>query len=178
MVVVFSSKYGFTKRYAKWISTKLKCDLFDLNDISLDMLGGYKTVIYGGGLYAGGVSNIKRIAKWFNANADKNLVIFTCGLANPQIKENADKIDAGLKTHFLKETWDEIAVFHLQGGIDYKKLTPIHRAMMAALYRVIARKGYENLSDEDKKLVDTYGQRVNYLDIESINPIVDYVKSL
>lgn len=53
--VVFKSKYGSTKKYAQWIAEELSCDIFERKNVKSDDLEAYDTVIYGGGLYAGGV---------------------------------------------------------------------------------------------------------------------------
>lgn len=52
------------------------------------MLQQYDTVIYGGGLYAGGVSGMKQFVKLYPAISDKELILFTCGVANTGLAEN------------------------------------------------------------------------------------------
>ena len=48
-VVIYKSRYGYTEKYAKWLSEKLNADLFEAAEIrSLDF-SEYDTVIYGGG---------------------------------------------------------------------------------------------------------------------------------
>ena len=62
-VVIYKSKTGFTKKYAKWISEELSSDIFDISKVTANMLTAYDTVIYGGGLYAMGISGVKLITK-------------------------------------------------------------------------------------------------------------------
>jgi len=70
-------------------------------------------------------------------------------------------------------------VFHLRGGIDYKKLGIVHRAMMAMLKTMMTgKKPREEWTDEQKLLIDTYGDRVDFTDRRSINPIVEYIRKL
>ena len=72
-VVIYESKYGTTKKYAEWIADALSCDLFEKKSITPSALTGYDTIIYGGGLYAGGVSGIGLLKKNFSKISNKNL---------------------------------------------------------------------------------------------------------
>ena len=64
-VVLFQSKYGATKKYAQWIAEELSCDIFERKNINANALEAYDTIVYGGGLYAGGVSGIDLLVKNF-----------------------------------------------------------------------------------------------------------------
>ena len=81
IAVVFDSKYGSTKKYATWISEALGADLFDRKNATLPKIRSYDVVVYGGGLYAGGISGVKLVTK----NPPKNLVVFTVGLGNKSL---------------------------------------------------------------------------------------------
>ena len=37
-IVVYRSKYGATKKYAEWIAEELKCDIFDMKNITVEEL--------------------------------------------------------------------------------------------------------------------------------------------
>ena len=55
ITVIYESKYGFTLRYAKWISEALSCKLLEQKNVRPKDLEETDTIIYGGGLYAGGI---------------------------------------------------------------------------------------------------------------------------
>ena len=57
-VVLYGSKYGSTKQYAEWIAEELNADLLDVNDANLQNIKNYDTIIYGGAVYAGGITGI------------------------------------------------------------------------------------------------------------------------
>ena len=177
-VVVYESKYGSTKKYAKWLSEELSCDLIEKKNTTIDKLLGYDTIIYGGGLYAGGVSGIKLITKNFDKISNKNLILFTCGLANTSDKENIAHIKDSLNKVLSTEMQDKIKVFHLRGGIDYKKLNFIHKIMMKMMYKMLCKKDPKTLKNDDKELIATYGSVVDFTDKSFIQPIVEYVKLL
>lgn len=173
VAVIFKTKYGHTKKYAEWISEKLECDLFEHSEVSVEKMLEYDTVVYGGGLYASGILGIELIAKNFVSMKDKNLVVFTVGLADPNIKSQFEPI---IKKNFTDEMQKMIHVFHLRGGINYKELGIVHKAMMAALKSSVKNKK-GGLTDEDRLMLETYGEQIDFTDKETIEPLVSFVKS-
>lgn len=177
-VVVFQSKYGATRKYAEWIAAELNCDLFERKDVKPAMLMPYRTIIYGGGLYAGGVSGIDLLTKSFDQLSDKNLILFTCGLADPLDQTNVDSIIQSVHKVFTSEMREKIKLFHVCGAIDYAKLGPVHKTMMAMLYRMMAKKDDSSLRNEDREMLATYGKAVDFTDKSMALPLIDYVKAL
>lgn len=178
VIVIFGSKYGATKCYAEWISKKLSCPLIENKDVNTQNLKQAKIIIYGGGLYAGGVSGIKLLVKNWNLISDKKIILFTCGLANPEEPENVSHIKEALAKTLPSEMLTKIELFHFRGGIDYSKLTFIHKVMMSMMHKVLLKKDSADLSSEDNLFLETYGKKVDFANRESIQPLVDYVLSL
>ncbi len=178
IVVIFESKYGSTRRYARWISEALSCPCFERKTFHPQDFEKYDIIIYGGGLYAGGVSGIKLITKNWNTLSGKKVILFTCGLADPGNPANVSHIREGLSKVLSEEMLDTISFFHFQGGIDYRKLNFIHKSMMSMLRRMLLKKDSSNLSNEDRQLLDTYGKKIDFTDMNMIQPLVTYVQSL
>lgn len=176
--IIYQSRYGSTKRYAQWLANALKCDVFDQKSIKIGQLNRYDTLIYGGGLYAGGVSGLSFITKNFDALKCKNIVLFTCGLADPTDEGNIKGINASLDKLLTPQMQEHIKVFHLRGGMDYSKLSPVHKAMMAMLKTMTAKKDPETLRQEDREMLETYGKAVDFTDETAIAPLVQYIKGL
>ena len=95
-LVTYSSKYGSTEKYAKWIGEALSCEVKDIKIIRSDMLPNYDVIIHGGSLYAGGVGGLKRLVKLYPEIRDKKLIVFTCGLADLMLPQNVAHIEAGV----------------------------------------------------------------------------------
>ena len=91
---------------------------------------------------------------------------------------NAERIETGVSRALGPALTERVRQFHFRGAIDYGRLSPVHRAMMAMLRKSALKKGYENLRAEDKLMVDTYGQRVDFTDEGSVAPRVEYVRGL
>jgi len=170
VLVVYSSKYGTTKQYAKWIAEALGAKLAEAKAVKPQDLQTYDVVVYGGGLYAGGIAGVKLVTR----NPCKNLVVFTVGLADPSTTDYSAILNKNIPPELLVKT----KVFHLRGGIDYKQLGPIHKVMMAMMKSVIQKKPEDKRAPDDQEFLKTYGAKVNFSDSQSIEPLVGSVKSL
>ncbi|MGL5821111.1 MAG: flavodoxin domain-containing protein, partial [Sarcina sp.] len=118
LVIVYKSKYGSTEKYAKELAKILNADIFDESNIKITDLKNYKTLIYGGGVYASGIAGITLITKNFEILKDMNLIIFTVTLSNPLETDFSNLI----KHNFKNIDSSKLHLFHLRGGIDYKTL--------------------------------------------------------
>ncbi|MCL1981945.1 MAG: flavodoxin domain-containing protein [Clostridiales bacterium] len=170
VAVIFKSVYGTTKQYAQWIAEELDASLFEASSVKPDCLMDYDVVIYGGGLYAGGIIGAKLVAE----NPCKSLVVFTVGLATPETTDYSDILAMNFTTEKLTDT----KMFHLHGGMDYGKLKITHKAMMALKKRETEKTPLAERTDDGRQLLETYGGRVDFVNREAINPLVDYVRSL
>lgn len=170
ILVAYTSKYGSTRKYAEWIASALNADLFAAQTVEPKILSQYHVVIYGGGLYAGGIAGVKLVTQ----NSCKNLIVFTVGLADPNSTDYSEIIN----TNFTPELLAKTKFFHLRGGIDYKKLGPVHKVMMAMMKGMIQRKPEYEREADDKEFLDTYNSKVNFEDKGTIDSVIAYVKGL
>lgn len=170
ILVTYTSKYGSTCQYAKWIAEELKADLFPARTVNPKDLSKYDIVIYGGGLYAGGIAGVKLVTQ----NSCKNLIVFTVGLADPCTTDYSAIINKNFTPQLLKYT----KLFHFRGGIDYKKLGPVHKTMMAMMKSMIQKKPDYERDGEDKEFLDTYNSKVNFENKQSIDSLVAYVNGI
>ena len=177
-VVVYSSKYGSTKKYAEWISDELKCDLKEKKAVSGRELGQYDVIVYGGGLYAGGVNGIDILTRNHDQLKDKKIILFTCGIADTKKQENVDHILEGISKALNDEILKNIKIFCLRGSLDYSELSLKHTMMMKMLKSMIQKKNPSELSDEELQILDTFGKSVDFMNKDSIKLIIEYIKSL
>ena len=146
-VIIYGSHYGTTKRYAEKFSEMTKIPVANYKKIK--NLSEYDQIIHFGGLYAGGVKGLK------NTDSIRKSI-------SRQVPEN-----------ILKNT----AVFHLRGGIDYKKLNFRHRTMMTLLYNKAKNLPEDKKTAEVRAMIDTYNSKVDFVDYSSLNQIMDYVQN-
>lgn len=146
-------------------------ELLERSAVSPTSLREYDVVVYGGGLYAGGIAGVDLVAK----HPCPPLVVFTVGLANPAMTDYSEI----LNRNFSPEQREKLKVFHLRGAMDYGRLGPVHRGMMAMMKKMtIDSKAPEERTDEDRLMLETYGKSVDFIEEASIAPLVEYVRGL
>lgn len=176
-IVIYKSRYGFTKKYAQWIAQELGAELMEARRIKPSYLRNYDVIIYGGGLYAGGVNGVSLITKSFQSIADKSLYLFTVGAADVSDENNINSIRSSLSKVLTPEMESKINIFHFRGGIDYPRLNFIHRIMMSMMVKTIRKKPEAELSTEEKDMLATYGQVVDFTDKSAIGDMIDAIKT-
>ena len=176
VLIIYFSPYGTTKEYAEWIAEALNGDIYSINNLNQSILKNYDIIIFGSGLYAGKINGIDIILKNYETLKNKKLIIFTCGLADYSKIEHINAIYNRLKNELSEKIIENIKIFYLRGGINYKKLTLKHKIMMWVMKKIILKNGKEKLSEEDKEFIETYGKEINFMDKNSISELLEYCK--
>ena len=169
-VVVYRSKTGFTKKYAQWIATELDADLFRESAVGVKTLADYDLIIYGGGLYAGGIDGVKLITKNLGRLSAKKIVVFATG-ATPQREETVCELE---KQNFTPEQLERIRFFYLRGGFDYSKLSPFNKVMMNLLRWSLQHK--QQLTADEQGMLAAYDTPMDCTRKEKIQELVSYCK--
>jgi len=173
-LVVYNSKYGHTKKYAQWLAEELNADILNGKNFKSNIVCNYSTILFGSSLYAGKNKAALLIVKHFEQIKDKKVGLFTCGLGYVSNPANVDNINRALDKVITPEIRNKIKIFHVQGGIDYENLSVSHKIMMKLLYSKISKKSENELNDEDREFMATYGQKVDLSDKKMLEPIIQY----
>lgn len=168
-LIIYGSHYGTTKCYAEKLSEMTGIPVINYEDI--DDLSAYEKIIHFGGLYAGGVKGLKNTIKVIPQKA--NLIIVTVGLADVNNKENTDHIKKSIRQQVSQPILDRSKIFHLRGGMDYGQLSFMHKTMMSLVYRKAKNLPEEKKTAEDREMIETYNQKVDFVDFKSLNEIID-----
>lgn len=159
-VVIYKSKYGTTKKYAEWTAEKIGAEIFESKEFNTADFKKYDTILYFGGVYTGSIANIGVITNNYDEISDKNIIVCPVCLTKA---ENTDGISELLANNFNYKMFDKVKVFPLRGAIDYKKLKFLDKLMIKSAVATI----------QDKMVLNQ-----DYVSIENINPIVEYVEGL
>lgn len=178
IAVIYKSKYGFTESYARWIAEDLSADLLQSDSVKHSDLQEYDVLIFGGGLYAGGLSGISLLAKNFDSLKDKKIYIFTVGAADVTDPENISSIRSSLSRTLTPSMQESVQIYHLRGGLRYSKMSFIHRTMMSMLVKMVRKKPENELSSEEEQMLESYGQDIDFTDRQTIETLVLSVKSI
>jgi menaquinone-dependent protoporphyrinogen IX oxidase len=168
VAVLYKSKYGSTEKYARWIAEDAKADIFKVDEIKIDKLKDYDTIVYCGGLYAGGMLGFSFIKKNYNNFRDKKLIVAAVG-ATLKKEDAADEVK---KQNLTAEMMDNVKFFLLRGGLNYKKMSIMDKFLMYMLVKSIKSKRQEELDSDSKGVLGTYGKVVDFTNKNSIAPII------
>ena len=171
-VVIYGSCYGSTQAYAEYIAQELSCPAVSAKEVTRADVEGRELIVFGGGAYAGSIAGAKKAAKLEKYFGRARLFCFTCGLADPAKAKTQDEARALLNKAFPLHAG--MPVFCLRGNMDYARLSAGHRAMMAMLIAFLKRK--KERSEEDEQLLATYGQKIEFLDLPSAQPLIEAAK--
>ena len=175
-VIIYSSRYGSTLQYAKKLSELTNIlavhykDAFDLS--------GMHTIIYMGGLYAGGVLGLAKTFRNFSLQDGQKIILITVGLSDPDEPENRQNIRKAIQKQLPSNLFYQAKLFHLRGGIDYQRLSLGHRTIMALLYRSLRKIPLDQQTAENRALIETYGKQVNYIDFTALEAIIQEIEEI
>ena len=172
-VVIYGSCYGSAQAYAEHIAAALSCPALSAESASRGDVEGRALVLFGGSFYAGSVAGAKRAGRLEKYFGQAKLLCFTCGLADPAKAKTQDEARALLNKAFPLHAG--MPVFCLRGNMDYARLSAGHRAMMAMLVAFLKRK--KERSEEDEQLLATYGQKIEFLDLSTAQPVIAAAKA-
>lgn len=167
-IVVYKSKYGYTKRYAEWIAEELQCDIKE--NAALGDILGYDEVVCGGGCYAGSINGAKLLTKNLAKLSGKRLVLFAVGSSSGAEKDIATFWEKNL-TSAQRQV---IAHFYLRGGFDYGRLGSADRILMNML-RSHLRK-IKDPDEETRGLLAAYETPVDFTDKEQLKELLEYIR--
>lgn len=170
-VVVYKSKTGFAKKYALWIAQELSADLFEASSFNDDLFKAYDTIIYGAGLYAGGINGISYLTGNLAKLKNKKVVVFATGVS-PCREETVYEVR---NKNFTAEEQKYIQFFYLRGGFDYDKLKLFDKALMLLLKYKLGRKRKEELTDDERGMLASYAEPLDFTKKENINELINYV---
>lgn len=171
IAVIYKSKYGSTERYARWIAEETGADLYRSADIPPANLRKYDVLVFGGGLYAVNILGISLLKNNYEKIKDKKLVVFSVGIS----PESQKALDAVRDKNFGRDMQQSIRFFHLRGALNYDKMSPKHKFMMRILKKMLDSKRAEELDADEQGMLQTFGQNSDFVNKDSIRPIVEYI---
>lgn len=169
-IIIYGSCYGTAKLYAEALSEKT-----GIKAVSYDRISGldrYETIVYVGGLYAGGVRGMAKTVKKILEDTCCRFIVVTVGLADPEDEKNVRNIRASAGKQIPGGLRARTEFYHLRGGIDYGKLNLVHRTMMKLLYEQVKKQPVEQQDAETRAMIETYGKKADFIDLDRLDPIV------
>jgi len=169
-VVIYSSKYGATKKYAEWIGEALNAEVFEAKSFDDKNFANYGAIIFGCGLYAGQLSLKNMLTKNFEQIKNKKTAFFTVGLEDPA--KAKEKIISQFSVFSVN-----VRVFCLRGALNSENLSFVHKQGLNMLKFVLSKKKSEELTETEKEILAAIDKKsVDFMNKNAILPLVEFVK--
>lgn len=171
-IVIYQSKYGATKKYAKWLSAELNCDVIETANAKIGDIQKYDTIILGGGIYATGIAGISFLKKNYELLKDKQLVVFAVG-ASPY-DENAME---ALRRRNFKGILSDIPCFYCRGAWNEENMTFKDKTLCSLLKKAVAKKDPLTYEPWERALMEAIGSNFDWTEKENLTPIIELVRA-
>lgn len=174
-IVIYRSATGFTRKYAVWIAEALAADLFELKQVTPQMVQAYDCIIFGGRLYAVGIDGVKFITRNFETFKNSRLIVFATGASVPGEAVAAEVFSQ----NFTPQQQASIDFYYLRGGFDYMALPPFDRLLMYLLKKKISWKKArgKKLDPDEAGMLTLYNRVADFTSQEHIAPILEAARA-
>ena len=171
-LIIYTSQTGFTKKYAEWLSERMKADIYELKDVQKKddaFFDEYQAIVYGGWAMAGKTVKVN----WFLEKADswkeKRLAVFCVG-GSPNENPEVEKM---LQSMLTDEQKKYIRAFYCQGGFNYEKMNMASRLAMKMFVSALKKK--KDPTEDEKIMVKMISESYDISDRKYIEPIAEYL---
>ena len=194
-IVLYTSKYGAAETYARWIAEALGCQALPLAGFSKKELQDYDTVIYGGGVQAGGVRGLEQFTKWIKGDLklrqmakrgtiseaeaagsgafDRQYYIFAVGISLDSEENRLQLRDINFDKDWLRE----LPCFFLPGAFDPAKLTGVDKAIIKVATKMFLDKPEAQAAAEDAQVLRYFETGCDLIDRTRTTALIEAVKS-
>ena len=168
-IIIYASLHGAAKRYAERLAEITGIEARSFKEIK--DLAQFERIIYVGAIYAGGVMGLKNTAQQFKAGQE--VIIATVGMTDPTAPVFVSNIRGAIRQLVSADICSDDNIFHLRGAIDYSKLGLGHRILMKMMYSQATKTPDDKLTAEAKAIKETYGQAVDFVNFDTLSPVVE-----
>lgn len=183
ILIVYKSKYGATKDYAKWLKKALAdrqiaCDIHQADKIPTQDFCSYVAVVFAGGVYGGELSIAKALKDFARDLAERQkanptnppkLHCILIGLSSAQSPRQST-----LDKNFTPSEQEDIEFHFLQGRLDFAKLDSTDRERMSA-YREMLRARADRTSEQNALLEN---DALDFAREDSLQCVVDSLAAI
>lgn len=194
-IVLYTSKYGAAETYARWIAEALGCRAVPLDKFSKKELQGYDTVIYGGGVQAGGIRGLEQFTKWIKGDLklrqmakrgtiseaeaaeigafDRQYYIFAVGISLDSEGNRLQLRDINFDKDWLRD----LPCFFLPGAFDPAKLAGVDKVIIKVATKMFLDKPEVQAAAEDAQVLRYFETGCDLIDRTRTTALLESVKS-
>ena len=169
-IILYTSKYGATKRYAEWLAEETGFDCVETKKAKLEDVKQYDTILLGGGIYASGIAGLSFLKKNIDRLRGKKVIVF-CDGASPYEERAFQQIVA----HNLKDSLAGLPCFYCRGAWDPEAMSLADRTLCRMLQKAVAKKKPEDCEIWEKALLEAGDQKHDWTDRSYLAPILEAI---
>ena len=169
--VVYRSGHGSAEQYARWIAEETGADVYNERKVRPKDLASYDIIVFGGGIYTGGIKGIDFVRKNVRRRfRDKIIIVYAVGIS---IDDAANRQQAyELNFEKMKE---KPVCFFFPGAFRPEEIRGFEKVMIDLTRRMI---GEGSGGEFGNTLLGYLRNGCDLLDRERIRPLVELVRAL
>lgn len=172
-IILYESKYGATKEYAKMLSEKFGYDIRKIKEAKVSDLNNYDLVIVGGGIYATGIKAFSFLRKNFKTLNNKELIAFAVG-ASPFDERTLDYI----RERNFNDEIRNLPLFYCRGAWNMENMSFIDKKMCQMLLKTVRKKDPKDMELWESALVEAGTSKNSWVDENNLSGLYNYIESL
>lgn len=165
-VVLYESKYGYTKQYAEWIASECNASLYSLNECNDLILYEADLVVFGGGVYGSMINGLNKFRSKMKRHSDLKVIYFAAGI-RPMTKRTIKLLQ---QNNFEDSTTD---LMYFQSGLNQENLSKTDKIMLK-IYSTMMKRTHDS-HKEDAEVLNLMKSNSEYISCEQVLPIVERV---
>ena len=169
-IILYTSKYGSTKRYAEWLAEETGFDCVETKKAKIEDVKQYDTILLGGGIYASGIAGLSFLRKNIAQLREKKVIVF-CDGASPYEETAFSQIVA----HNLKDSLAGLPCFYCRGAWDPEVMSLADRTLCRMLQKAVAKKKPEDCEIWEKALLEAGDQKHDWTDRSYLAPVLEAI---
>ena len=170
-IILYTSKYGATKRYADWLAAESGFDCIETKNAKIEDVIRYDAIILGGGIYASGISGLSFLKKNIGKLQGRKVIVFCDGASPFDEKAFQQIID-----YNLKGPLSGLPCFYCRGAWDMDRMNFADRNLCRLLQKIVAKKKTGDYEVWEKALIEAGIKKCDWTDKAYIKPILDALR--
>lgn len=172
VLVVYTSKTGFTKTYAEWLAEDFGARLVTTKELTPELIREHDVIVHGGGNRAGNIGGLSKFLKFWDELRTKHIVLWYTGASPENTEGNAQQWAKSL----TDEQRSHVKLFYLRGGFDMSLLRGTDKMIMGGMGAALRRK--KTHTPAEQGILNMIKHPNRELDRKATVPLVEYVRSL
>lgn len=169
-MIVYYSKTGFTRRYARWIGQETGWKAVPLGEAAEIKLSEEDVFVFGSGLHAGSLVNLPRARKLFRGSGAGKFMVFATGAMPCTERETIAHM---WRQNLTEEELVRVPHFYLQGGLNYERMGLADRILMRGLRFFLNRK--KNPTEKDREFAKAIARSYDISSREYLKPLLEAI---